>query len=263
MHITDSHCHLYYEPYINNLKEMIRESKSNNVSSFLSISVDLKTSLKNIEISSKYDEIFCTIGLHPNNVCKNFQNLDKILDLYKPCSKILGIGEAGIDLYRSKNNLDQQVECFEKQIKFSIKNKLPLIIHSREAEKETINVLKKYANQNFSFIIHCFSGSENFAMECLNMNGFISFGGIITFKNSTNLSKICKKIPMDRVLVETDSPYLSPHPYRGKVNHPKNTLLIVEKIAQIKDKSIQEISEKTTDNFIKLFKLTSGKRVSL
>ena len=95
------------------------------------------------------------------------------------------------------------------------------------------------------------------------MNGFISFGGIITFKNSTNLSKICKKIPMDRVLVETDSPYLSPHPYRGKVNHPKNTLLIVEKIAQIKDKSIQEISEKTTDNFIKLFKLTSGKRVSL
>ena len=117
--------------------------------------------------------------------------------------------------------MDQQVECFEKQIKFSIKNKLPLIIHSREAEKETINVLKKYANQKFNFIIHCFSGSENFAMECLNMNGFISFGGIITFKNSTNLSKICKKIPMDRVLVETDSPYLSPHPYRGKVNHPK------------------------------------------
>ena len=167
--------------------------------------------------------------------------------------------EAGIDLYRSKNNLDQQVECFEKQIKFSIKNKLPLIIHSREAEKETINVLKKYANQDFNFIIHCFSGSENFAMECLNMNGFISFGGIITFKNSTNLSKICKKIPMDRVLVETDSPYLSPHPYRGKVNHPKNTLLIVEKNSRNQRQIYSRYIKKTTDNFIKLFKLTIKK----
>lgn len=264
MYITDSHCHLYYEPYINNLGEMIKESKFNNVNSFLSISVDLETSIKNIEISQKYKEIFCTIGLHPNNVYKSAKNLDKIFNLYNLNSKILGIGEAGIDLFKSRNNLNDQIIYFQKQIEFSIQNKLPLIIHSRDAEIETLNILKRYANQDLNFILHCFSGSEYFAMECLNLNGYISFGGIITFKNSINLTKICKKLPMDRILVETDSPYLSPHPYRGKVNHPKNTLLVVKKIAQIKNKTINEISRETTNNFNRLFKLNDKiKKISL
>ena len=140
MYIVDSHCHLYYEPYINNLKQIIKECKSKNVKRLLSISVDYKTSLKNIKIASEFDEIFCTIGLHPNKVINEKSKLNKILDLYIPNKKILGIGEAGIDLYRSNDNLKDQIYCFERQIEFCIDNKLPLVIHSRNAEKETIDI---------------------------------------------------------------------------------------------------------------------------
>ena len=255
MYIVDSHCHLYYEPFVNNLKKTIDDCRSKDVKLLLSISVDYETSLKNIRITSEFEEIFCTIGLHPNNVINDKKNLNKILDLYKPNSKIVGIGEAGIDLYRSSENLKEQINCFKHQIEFCIEKKLPLVIHSRDAEKETINVLKKYANQDLNFVLHCFSGSENFAMECLSLGGYISFGGMITFKNSAYLSEICYKIPLNKILVETDSPYLSPHPFRGKINHPENTLLVVKKIAEIKNKSMEDISKITTCNFNKLFNI--------
>jgi TatD DNase family protein len=255
MYIIDSHCHLYYEPYISNLKKTIEDCKSKNVKKLLSISVDFETSKKNIEIATKYDEIYCTVGLHPNNIPNSQKDLEKILNLYTPNSKILGIGEAGIDLFKSKDNLLKQIECFELQIQFCIKNDLPLVIHSRNSEKETISVLKKYANKNLNFVLHCFSGTEKFANDCLDLNGYISFGGIITFKNSFNLAEICKKIPINKILVETDSPYLSPHPLRGKVNHPQNTSLVIKKIAEIKQKEVDEISAITTNNFNELFKI--------
>ena len=259
MYIVDSHCHLYYEPFASNLKKTIDECRSKDVNRLLSISVNYETSLKNIKIVSEFEEIFCTIGLHPINVVNEKKNLNKILDLYKPNSKIIGIGEAGIDLYRSSENLKDQINCFHQQIEFCIENKLPLVIHSRDAEKETVDVLKKYANKDLNFVLHCFSGSENFAMECLNLNGYISFGGMVTFKNSAYLNKICYKIPLNKMLVETDSPYLSPHPLRGKINHPENTLLVVKKIAEIKSKTIEDISEITTNNFNKLFNITNKK----
>ena len=255
MFIVDSHCHLYYEPYINDLQKTIDESKSKNVNRFLSISVDLETSLKNIQISEKFNEVYCTIGLHPNNVLSSHKDLDKILNLYSSNTKIIGIGEAGIDLFRTKDNLALQIECFEKQIEFCIKNNLPIVVHSRNSEKETINVLQKFKNKNLKFILHCFSGTESFAKECIKLNGHIAFGGMITFKKSFNLTEICKQIPLNKLLVETDSPYLSPHPFRGKINHPQNTSLVVEKIAQIKQKKFEEISKITTNNFNELFKI--------
>ena len=255
MFIVDSHCHLYYEPYIKNLRKTIDECNSKNVKRFLSISVNYETSLKNIEISKKFNEIYCTVGLHPNNVLSDHKNLDKILNLYSSNTKIIGIGEAGIDLFRSKDNLPLQIEYFEKQIEFSIKNNLPIVVHSRNSEKETINVLRKFKNKNLKFILHCFSGSKSFADACIELNGHISFGGMITFKKSINLAEICKQIPLNKLLVETDSPYLSPHPFRGKVNHPQNTSIVVEKIAEIKQKNFEEISKITTDNFNKLFKI--------
>lgn len=252
MIFIDSHCHLYYEPYVNNLHETIKDCKENHINLLLSISVDQETSLKNINISESYGEVYCTIGLHPNYVKKNNSQLNNILSLYKKNSKILGIGETGIDLYRSRENLNDQENCFIKQIEFGIKNNLPVVVHSREAEEETLNILKQFGSKELKFIMHCFSGSENFANKCLDLGGYISFSGILTFKNN-HLDDICKKIPLDRLLIETDSPYLSPHPLRGLKNHPKNVIYVAKKISEIKKISMDLIANATTKNFKKLF----------
>jgi TatD DNase family protein len=255
--IIDSHCHLYYEPFLSNLKFTIDECKSNNINVLLSIAVDYETSLKNIEISKKHDEIYCTIGLHPNNVANKMTEIDKILNLYGQNNKIVGIGECGIDLYRSNDNLSEQIKIFEKHVDKSIKENAPLIIHTRSADEETYNVLKKFKNYNLTFIIHCFSSDYTFAKRCIDLGGSISFSGNITFKNSANIQSVCKKIPLDKILVETDSPYLSPEPYRGKVNNPKNTYYVAKKISEIRGISLDQVASQTTTNFIKIFKISN------
>lgn len=256
INFVDSHCHLYYEPFVDNLNKTILESKKNNVSKFLSISVDYKTSKKNIELSNKYNDIFCTIGIHPNNTDIAFDDFEQVKSLYKNNkSNIIGIGEAGIDLYRSKDNLFKQIELFKNQIELSIEQNIPLVVHSRAAENETINVLERYKNSNLKFILHCFSGTELFAKKCLDLNGFLAFGGILTFANSENLRKVCLKVPMDKILLETDTPYLSPHPFRGKTNHPKNIKYIAECLSDIKKIKLEEVAYITTRNFNNLFNL--------
>lgn len=251
MNFIDSHCHLYDKSFVNKLYETIRDCKLNNINLLLSISVDYESSLKNIEISQKFEEVFCTIGLHPNYVT-NEKDTDKILCLLKKKKKIIGIGETGIDLYRSKENFIKQRKCFITQIEFAIKNKLPVIIHSRDSEKETYEILEYYKSYNLKFIIHCFSGSLDFAKKCLNLDGYISFSGILTFKNN-HLVDVCKEIPLDRLLIETDSPYLAPHPYRGRTNHPKYVKIIAESLATIKNLNLKNIADITSKNFNNLF----------
>lgn len=251
--LIDSHCHLYYEPFVNNLERTLKDCKKNNVTKLLSISVDLTTSKKNIELSKKFNEIFCTIGIHPNEAEKS--SLDDIHDLeflYKSNKKILAIGEIGLDFFRNNNN-ECQTNFFEKQIELALKLNLPIIIHTRNAENETLDILKKYKNNNLRFVIHCFSGSKNFANEIINLNGMISFSGIITFKNANELRDICKDIPLSNILIETDSPYLSPHPLRGKTNHPANVKYVANEISIIKKVSIDYISKITSENFNKFF----------
>jgi len=251
--IIDSHCHLYYEPYISNLNKVIQDCMEENVFLMLTIGVDYQTSLKNIEISKTYDEIYCTVGLHPNNVLEKKDDIEKILNLTKDNNKIIGLGESGIDLYRLKDNLDDQINIFEKHIEKSIEKDIPLIIHTRNSDTETLNVLTKYKNKNLKFLVHCFSSDYIFAKKILDLGGFISFGGMLTFKNNEKLRQVCAKIPIDKILVETDSPYLSPHPFRGKINHPKNTKLVINELACLKKISLEDASIQTSYNFKKLF----------
>ena len=251
--LVDTHCHLYYEPYINDLKKTIDECKNNGIELLLSIGVDYDTSLKNIEISTNYPEIYCTIGLHP--CYANVENLKKILSLYEPNSKIIGIGEAGIDFFRTKNNKSDQIKVFKTQIEFCIKHNIPLIIHTRNAETETVNVLKEYKNSNLKFLVHCFSGTKKFAEECLDLNGYIAFGGMLTFNKSDELRHVCKMVPDNKILIETDSPYLSPVPFRGKTNHPKNIKFIAQNIASIKGIEFDRIMKITRKNFKDLFQI--------
>lgn len=253
MNFIDSHCHLYYEPYISNLTMTINECKKESINTLLSIAVDFETSKKNIEISNKFEEVYCTIGLHPNNVKEKKHELDKIFSLLNTSKKIIGIGECGIDLYRSKDNLSDQIYCFEKQIQFSIDNKLPFIIHTRESDIKTIEVLNNFRNKNLKFILHCFSGNLDSAKKYIDLGGYISFSGILTFKKNDELRNISKYLSLDKILIETDSPYLSPEPYRGRINHPKNVKLVAEEISKLRNCSLEHVCKLTNKNFRDLF----------
>ena len=253
--IVDSHCHLYYEPYVNNLKNTLEECKKNNVNRLLSISVDYDTSLKNIDIVKKFDQVYCSVGLHPNSVFEKKKELKKILNLVNSHNKIIAIGECGVDLFRSRSNLKDQIECFEEQISKSIEMQIPFIVHSRKAEKEVLNCISNFKNKNIKFILHCFSGDIHFANKCIDLGGLISFGGTLTFKNSYNLREVCKNIPLEKLLIETDSPYLSPHPLRGQINHPKNSKIVMELVSNLKNKNINYCSNIIKDNFNRYFNI--------
>ncbi|MAW01273.1 MAG: hydrolase TatD [Candidatus Pelagibacter sp.] len=259
MKLTDSHCHLYYEPMLDNYEFIIQKCKEKNINRLLSIGIDIRTSKINSEISAKYNEIFATVGLHPNNLDETF-NEKNYCELIENNKKIIGIGETGLDYYRIKSNKALQQENFFKHIILANKQKLPLIIHTREAEKDTYDILKKNVNiHENKIIIHCFTGSIDFAKKILDLGAIISFSGIITFKNNYNLDNIIKYVPMNKMLIETDSPYLAPEPLRGKKNTPINLDLIAKKIATIKNINIRDVAEKTTENFNKIFKIKNEK----
>ena len=251
--LIDSHCHLYYEPYINDIQGTINDCKKYNISKLLSIGVDLPTSKINIELAEKYKEIYCTVGIHPNSTTIAKKNhIEELQSLISLSKKIIGIGETGLDYYRDYNK-KLQYFYFEEQIKIAKKHNLPLIIHTRNAEDDTYAIIKKNTDNITSFIIHCFSGSVEFAKKCIDLGCYISFSGNITFKNADNIRDVCKQVDMDRILIETDSPYLTPHPFRGKKNHPSNLKYVCSEIARVKNIDEQSVSESTTNNFNSIF----------
>ena len=254
--LVDSHCHLYYEPLINNIQNTINECKSKNINILLSISVDLKTSLINIDLANKYKEIFCSIGIHPNEVEKNLpDSIEKIKNIYKKQNKIIAIGEIGLDYSRNFNR-NKQLLFFEKQIQISTELGLPVIIHTRDSDSDTLSIIKNHSlNFKKKFLIHCFSGNISYARSLLDLGCYISFSGLVTFKNAIEISNAAKYVPLDRLLVETDSPYLSPHPLRGKTNYPKNVILIANKIAELKNVDVSIVENYTTNNFYNFFDL--------
>ena len=251
--LVDSHCHLYYEPYIKDIKGTINECKKNNITKLLTIGIDIETSKKNIEIANEYREIYCTIGIHPNSTTDaKKEDLLELSTMIKKSNKIIGLGETGLDYYR---DFDKKLQFFyfEEQIKIAKKFNLPVVIHTRDAEDDTYSILKKYSDANLKFIIHCFSGSIEFATKCIDLGGYISFSGNITFKNAENIRAACKQIDIKKILIETDSPYLSPHPFRGKKNHPANVRFVCNEISKIKDINTNIVSKITTNNFNSIF----------
>ena len=251
--LVDSHCHLYYEPYINDIQGTINECKKNNINKLLTIGVDITTSKKNIELAQKYSEIYCTIGIHPNSAAfVGKKDLLELGALITSSNKIIGVGETGLDYYRDYDK-KLQFFYFEEQIKIAKKFNLPVIIHTRDAEDDTYSIIKKYFDNNLKFIIHCFSGSVEFATKCIDLGGYISFSGNITFNNAESIRAACKQIDIERILIETDSPYLSPHPFRGKKNHPSNVKYVCNKISEIKKIDTNIVSQITTNNFNSIF----------
>ena len=253
--IVDSHCHLDYLNLNNQLSDIIKRADLNKVKYLLTICTTLK-SFETIKlITEKYKNIFGTFGIHPHET-KNFLNVNKnfILNSQKLSKKIIGIGETGLDFYYNYSEKDIQKKSFVQHIEAASELNIPIIVHSRAAENDTYEILKsEKKNSKLKVLIHCFTGSKNFAKKLLDIDCYISVSGIITFKNSFDLAQTVSNIPIDKLLVETDSPYLAPLPYRGKSNEPSYIVHTIEKLSAIKNMTKEKVMSNTTNNFIKLF----------
>ena len=256
--IVDSHCHLDFSELFNQLNEVIHRAESNQVKCFLTICTTLESFERIKLIINKYKNIYGTFGIHPHET-KKFTNVDSkfILDLKKKYKKVIGIGETGLDFYYNHSDKKIQIKSFIEHIHAASELNIPIIVHSRNAEIDTYEIIKsEIKNSNLKVLIHCFTGSKDFAKKLLDLNCYISFSGIITFKNSAELADTASYIPIEKLLVETDSPYLAPLPYRGKTNEPSYIIQTIEKLSKIKKISKESVIENTTKNFKELFSLT-------
>ena len=251
--MIDSHCHLDHEPLLSNLSNIIQRSKDIGIKKLLTISTSLESFGRIKEIIDKDEIIYGTIGIHPHETNENLIGSEIIVKNFNENKKIIGIGETGLDFYYNNSDKDKQIKSFNEHIKASIETNAPLIIHSRSAEEETFNILNKYKNDNLKILMHCFTGSQQFAEKLLTLNAFFSASGIITFKNSIELQETFNFLPLDRILIETDSPFLAPVPNRGKKNEPSFINFTAIKLAEIKKITKNELVKITTDNFNRLF----------
>jgi TatD DNase family protein len=251
--MIDSHCHLDHSPLFDDIDNVIKRSKEVGIEKLLTICTTIK-SFEKIKLLVKHDNIiFGTYGIHPHEAKNDKVNSDTIIKEVKNNDKIIGIGETGLDFYYNHSDKDDQITSFEEHIKASLELNIPLIVHSRNAEKDTLEIFSKYKNTNLKILMHCFTGSKEFAENLLSFGAYFSASGILTFKNSLELQETFKSIPLNRILIETDSPYLAPVPNRGKQNEPSYVKYTAQKLADIKNISNLDLIKNTTSNFNNLF----------
>ena len=255
--IVDTHCHLDYPSLYDELNNVVNRALKNDVKYLLTICTTLESFEKIKLIVNKYNNIFGTFGIHPHET-ENYRDLNKdlIIKFKKNNEKIIGIGESGLDYYYNHSDKKIQKRIFIEHIEAAKSLDIPLIVHSRNAEIDTVDILKEHMNDNkLKVIIHCFTGTKDFAQKLIKIGCYISISGIITFKKNNDLVEAVSTIPINKLLVETDSPYLSPIPNRGKSNEPSFIIHTIEKLSIIKNLDIKNVIENTTNNFKSLFKL--------
>ena len=252
--IVDSHCHLNFPQFKDKLDEIVNRALDKGVSKMLTISTKLNE-ISNLEdISKAYSEVYNSVGVHPHE-CKNYKDLclEDLLK-YTKNPKCIGIGESGLDFYYENSPKELQIKLFKIHIEAARKSFLPLIVHTRAADSETIEILQNEMKRGkFTGLIHCFSTSRELAEKAIDLGFYISLSGIITFNKSNELRNIVKELPLNRLLLETDAPYLAPEPYRGKCNEPSYVVHTAERLANIMNVDIDTVANKTTENFNKLF----------
>jgi TatD DNase family protein len=251
--MIDSHCHLDHEPLLSDLPNVLQRSRDVGIKKLLTISTSFESFSRVKELVNRDEMIYGTIGIHPHESSTNIITAKEIIDNLSDNKKIIGIGETGLDFYYNNSEKDKQISSFKEHIEASVKTKIPLIVHSRNAENETFEILNEYKNEQIKILMHCFTGSKKFSEKLLSLNSYFSASGIITFKNSIDLQETFKSIPAENILIETDSPFLAPVPNRGKKNEPSFIDYTAAKLAEIKSISKKELIELTTNNFNKLF----------
>lgn len=247
---TDTHCHLYSE-YYEDIGLIIDKSKENNVNRWINNGCDNKTNKEVIKLLNLNNNMYGAIGIHPENIDSYKDEDISFVEKNVSNKKILAIGEIGLDYHYTKDNRDKQINLFESQLLIAEKNNIPVIIHSRDATQDTINIIKKY---KVNGVIHSFSGSLETAKEYIKLGFLLGINGVITFKNS-KLKEVIKEISLDNIVLETDSPYLSPEPYRGKQNNPSNIINIAKYICNLKNITLEELSEITNNNIKRIFNI--------
>ncbi len=255
--LIDTHCHLDMSAYMDDLKEVLDDAAGNGIEHIITIGIDTASSQKAIELAMRFPGISATIGVHPHDV-ENLrdQDYEVLRSLHDRHSRhVVGYGEIGLDYVKKYSTPERQREHFHRQLLFSRELNLPVIIHNREADEDTLNILKSCGGEPWSGVMHCFSGDYNYARRVLDLGLHISIPGVVTFKNAAALHEVAKKIPLDRMLCETDGPFLAPHPYRGKRNVPSYLLFTALKIAELRGTGIDTIARQTTENAKKLFGL--------
>ncbi len=256
--IIDSHCHLdLLEEKGFDIDEIVANAAANDVSILQTICTRISRIDDILRYTKKYDNVYASIGNHPCNVdLEGLISVDEILAICKNNPKIIGIGETGLDYFHKDSLIENQKKSFLTHIKAAQILQKPVIIHSRDCDDDMAEILEaEYKNKNFPALMHCFASSQKLARKSLDLGVFISFSGILTFKNAKELQEIAKFVPLDKILVETDSPYLAPTPFRGQTNQPAYTRHVVEFLAQLKNISVSEVAKKTSENFCKLFKI--------
>ena len=254
-YLIDTHAHLDFPELYNRLDEVLKNALENGVKRIVTISTNLNKIDKIIEISKNYKEVYHTVGVHPNEVLKdkNNSNYEMILNLSKN-EKCVGIGECGLDYHYGNDSKTEQKASFITQINVSRATNLPLIIHARDADKDMINILEnEYKNGPFKAILHCFSSGKDLALCGINLGFYVSFSGIVTFKSAKLIQEIATLIPDDKILVETDAPYLSPTPLRGSVNEPKNCSITAKYLADIRKCEFSTFIDQLYMNSLKIF----------
>jgi TatD DNase family protein len=253
----DTHVHLNADQYEEDLQDVINRALEAKVEKMVVIGFDRKTIERTMELIEQYDFVYGVIGWHPVDAIDCTQEDLEWIEELAAHPKIVGIGETGLDYYWDKSPKDVQQALFRKQIQLAQKIDLPIIIHNRDATGDVVNILREENAASVGGVMHCFSGSVETARECIAMNFMISLGGPVTFKNARLPKEVATDIPLEHLMIETDAPYLAPHPYRGKRNEPAFVPLVAEEIARLKGLTIEEIAQATTDNAKKFFGIDS------
>lgn len=253
--LVDSHCHLDrldLTPFDNQLPNALEYAQQQGVGHMLCVSINMEHYAEVRETARQFDFVSASVGVHPNETDGHDPSVDELLALADD-SQIVAIGETGLDYFRSEGDLGWQQERFRRHIAAARVSRKPLIIHMRDATEDTLRILREENADEVGGVMHCFVEDWETAQQALDLNFYISFSGIVTFKNAVELQQVAQKVPADKMLVETDSPYLAPVPYRGKSNQPAYVYHVAKKIAELRETTLEDVAQQTTDNYFKLF----------
>jgi TatD DNase family protein len=253
--LFDSHAHLDDSRFDKDRDEVIKRAKENGISYIMNPGADFESSVRSVELAAKYDMIYAAVGVHPHDTETMDDMMLQLLKGLAKKPKVRAIGEIGLDFYYDNSPRDIQRKWFRQQIKLAKEVNLPIIIHDRDANNEVMNILKEEKAFDTGVLMHCYSGSPELAKQYIRKGAYISIAGPITFKNARKAVQVVEAIPMEYLMIETDSPYLTPHPYRGKRNESSYVRYVAEKIAEIKGISIEEVAEKTAENAKRYFSI--------